>query len=187
MLAKKSYIGQLLVANPSNPKDNFDHSVILVVSYSDKASFGLQINKPMLHLTLKDIGDQLDLFIDSSEPIYYGGIMNADKIHVVHSNDWAGVTTVPVNDEISLTNDISILAAISAGEGPEYHRACAGFYFWEFDQMTAQIEAGPNSRVKHRWEYTTANIQNVFESGHSLDQWHRVIRDSAQQQISAWF
>lgn len=186
-MTKKSYVGNLLAANPLNPKDSLDHSVVLIVSHSDGMALGLQLNRPMIDLTMADIGDQVGIYLDSEDPIFYGGSMNPNKIHMVHSNDWSGLTTVQLNDEISLTNDISVLAAISQGEGPEYYKACAGFWIWENDRLEQQLEAKPRSKVKHRWEMAPATIKNVFEAGATTDQWHRVIEDAAKHQISAWF
>lgn len=185
-MPKKSYVGKLLVANPLNPKDSLNHSVILVVTHTPELALGLQINKPMLDLNLSDVGDQVGIYLDSTEPIYYGGNMNPNKIHVVHSSDWSGLTTIPLTKKLSVTNDISVLAALSQGEGPECYKACAGFWAWEGGQLEEQIES-KISKVQHRWEAVPATMDNVFDYGTHLDHWHRVIEDAAKHQVSAWF
>lgn len=186
-MPKKSYIGKLIAANPLNPKDSLNHSVVLIVTHTDEVCYGLQINKPMQTMTVADISDQVGIYVPSQDPIYIGGGSQPNKIHVVHSNDWAGLTTVKVNDEISVTNDISVLAALSRGEGPEYFKACAGFCYWDAEQLMEQIEAKSDVRVKHRWEYVAASLDNVFDSGNNLDHWHKVIEEAARHQVSAWF
>lgn len=185
-MPKKSYVGQLIAANPLNPKDNLNHSVILIVTHTPDLALGLQINRPLFDLNLAEVSDQVGIFVDSQEPVYHGGNMGPNKIHVIHSNDWSGLTTVQITDQLSVTNDISVLAALSQGEGPEFYRACAGFCAWESGQLDAQITAKPNSTVKHRWEIAPATMENVFDSGANLDHWHRVIEAAAREQVSNW-
>jgi putative transcriptional regulator len=186
-MPKKSYVGQLIAANPLNPKDNLNHSVILIVTHTPDLALGLQLNRPLLDLNLAEVSDQVGIFVDSQEPVYYGGKMSPNKIHVVHSNDWSGLTTVQITDQLSVTNDISVLAALSQGQGPEFYKACAGFWGWDRGQLDAQITAKSTSNVKHRWETAPATLENVFAIGAELDHWHRVIEAAAREQVSNWF
>jgi putative transcriptional regulator len=185
-MSKNSYVGQLLVANPLNPKDSLTHSVILVVTHTSELSLGLQINRPILDLSMADVSDQVGVYVTSSEPIFYGGNMSPNKIHVIHSNEWQGLTTIPITDTLSVTNDVSVLVALSRGDGPEYWKACAGCWAWESGQLEEQLSAKPESKVRHRWELATADPEIVFDSGPSLDIWHRVIEAAAREQVSAW-
>ena len=186
-MPKKTYVGQLLAANPLNPKDSLDHSVILVVTHTPNLAFGLQINRPMTDLTVAEVSDQVGIYVPDPTPVYYGGGVGASKIHVIHSSDWGGFNTIEVTDELSVTSDISVLAAISRGEGPEYYKACAGIWGWEGDQLNKEIEARSNSDVKHRWEAVKATPELIFDSGNNLDHWHKVIEAAAREQVSAWF
>jgi putative transcriptional regulator len=106
---------------------------------------------------------------------------------MIHSNDWSGPSTVKVTDQISVTHDISVLAALSQDEGPQLYKACAGFWAWQGGQLESQILAKPNSTIKHRWEIAPATMENVFNSGENLDHWHRVIEAAAHEQVSNWF
>lgn len=185
-MAKKSYVGTLLAANPLNPRDNLNHSVILIVTHTDEHCLGLQINRPMSDLSIADVSDQVGLYVPCQDSVYAGGNMQPNRIHMLHSNDWAGLTTVRITEDISLTNDISVLAALSRNEGPEYFRACAGFWSWDTDQLTAQIR-GKGNNIKHRWESVPATMSTVFECGDYTDHWHKVIEEAARQQVSTWF
>lgn len=186
-IQKTSYAGQLLAANPLNPKDSLENGVILVVSHATEYSLGLQINRPLTDFTIGEVGAQVGLFIDLDDPVYYGGNITTNKIHIIHSNDWSGLTTIKINDEISVTNDISVLVAMSKNEGPEYFRACAGFWGWESGQLENQLSAIPNQRVRHRWEPVTATLENVFGQADQDDHWRSVLNEAARERVSSWF
>jgi len=180
----KSLVGQLLIANPSNPKDSLEGSVILIVTHNSDMTLGLQINRPMVDIDLRAVSEQIGVFLDVDDPIYFGGTLNNNKIHVIHSNDWTGLTSVKISKDLSLTNDLSVLAAIAANEGPEYFKACAGFWAWEPMQLENQLD-NKNSKVKYRWELVKASSDLVFNT--DLDHWHTAMQVAAKHKISSWF
>ena len=103
---------------------------------------------------------------------------------MIHSLDWQGLTTVEIAPNIGLTNDISILTALTRGEGPEYLRACAGFMSWREGALWRELDH--TTETEHKWELAPANISTVFEFD-ELDQWHHCIEASARSQVSRWF
>lgn len=183
-MTKKTLLGQLLVANPLNPKDGLDHSVILVVTDSPTAVLGLQLNLPAKNMPVSGIFAQLGLWYDGDEVVHQGGPLNPSKIHMVHTLDWQGLTTVEIAPNLGLTNDISILAALARGEGPEYFRACSGFLSWRGSVLDEELDY--KSKTEHKWELAPSNISTVFETD-ELDQWHRCVEASAKSQVSRWF
>lgn len=185
MPAKKKYPGHLLVSNPNNPRDELSKSVILIVSHTERMAVGLQINNPLEDINLQDVANNLGMDYPNPDLLYYGGNMSTNKIHVVHSNDWQGMTTVQLNDEISVTNDISVLAALSRGEGPEFFRACAGYWLWDDHRLDLQL----NPRFKdepHKWEITPADSRIIFD-GEGPEQWRVALDHAAKYQVNAWF
>lgn len=186
-MPKKTYVGQLMAANPLNPRDSLDHSVILVVTHTANFAFGLQINRPLSELTVAEVSDQVGIYVPDPTPVYYGGGVGTSKIHVIHTNDWEGFNTIKVTDELSVTSDVSVLAALSRGEGPEQYKACAGIWGWDGDKLAQEIEAKTGSEVLHRWETVKATPELIFDSGNNLDHWHRIIEAAAREQVSAWF
>ena len=56
-MTKQRYQGRLLVANPSNPKDELTQAVILVVTHTDAMAVGLQINNPHEDLTVDRVAE----------------------------------------------------------------------------------------------------------------------------------
>jgi putative transcriptional regulator len=184
-MKKKNYRGHLLAANPSNPKDDLSQAVILLINQTPLTAIGLQLNFPIEELTLSSISDKIGIAIDDDSPIYRGGNANINKISIIHSTDWKGLSTTTINSDIAVTNDISILAALSRGEGPEYFRACSGHWVWTDGELGEQLKSN-NNNVPYKWETIPATINNVFNNN-GWSQWHDVLNESAQLTVASWF
>jgi putative AlgH/UPF0301 family transcriptional regulator len=183
-----NYQGHLIASHPCNPQDEHHHSVILMVNHTPDTAVGLRINQLVNIPVLKNIvNENLGIDYHRDDPLYSGGSSSANKIHVIHSMDWSGLSTVQITDEIGITNDISVFAALSRDEGPEHFKACMGFWFWangHFDlQMNHKIRP---QESRHRWEPVEATIENTFQTSEVL-MWDRVIEESAKMQINSWF
>lgn len=184
-MAKKKYSGYLLVANPNNPRDELAKSVLLCVNHTGNLAIGLQINNQLVDIDLSTVAFNLGMDFPSNAPLWYGGNIASNKIHVVHTNDWRGITTVKLNDEISVTNDISVLAAISRGDGPEYFRACAGYWLWEDGRMDKMLDPR-DKEDPMKWEVVPATMDLIFD-GEGQDQWRIALERAAKHQVDAWF
>lgn len=181
----QSLAGELLIANPQNPRDELDRAVILVVSHSPMLAIGLQINLPIRDLDLCTVAFNSHIDCDSSDPLFYGGNMDTNKIHVVHSTDWQGLTTVQLNDQIAITNDLSVIMAISRNDGPEHFRACAGYWIWSDGRLGKQLD--PHIwEDPHTWETVPATADLVFDDS-GTEQWRRALDQSVKNQIDSWF
>lgn len=183
-MTKKNYQGHLLAANPNNPRDELDRAVILLIGYGADTVFGLQINNPYDDLNIKSISDNIGIDLDIDAGIYRGGSNGLGKISVVHSADWTGLSTVLISENLAVTNDISVLAALSRGEGPEYFRACAGHWLWERSQLESQLD--PHTKTRYKWEAVPARLETVFGL-EGEEQWQTALEESARHQVSAWF
>lgn len=185
MTEKKKYDGYLLAANPANPKDDLERSVILLLRHTDDISVGLQINRELPNHKLSDISETNGIFIDSNASLWYGGNTEERKIHVVHSTDWMGLSSGKITNDIAVTNDISILAAVSRGEGPEYFRACTGYWVWDNGRMNHMLDPHYHDEPV-KWEILPATMETAF-SEEGIDQWLLAIDRSAQFQTASWF
>ena len=185
-MTKKKYAGHLLVANPNNPRDELSKSVILLATHTDKLAIGLQLNNPLEEIDLQTVAYNSNIdYPREGDPLFYGGNISMNKIHVVHSNDWQGLSTVKLNEQLSVTNDISVLAALSRGDGPRYFRACAGYWLWDNSMLDEMLD--PRSRSHpHKWETVPSTIKNVF-NGDGPDQWRSVLDQATKHHVSAWF
>lgn len=185
-MIKKNLQGQVLIANPNNPHDEISRSLILLVLHTPERAVGLQINNPLEGINLSIVAENIGIKIDTDDALWFGGSVGNNKIHVVHSSDWAGMSTIEINKEISITNDISVLSAIAGKEGPSQFRACAGFYVWEDGQLDRQLFARNDDQISHRWETVRATGKLIFQ-GEGPDQWVTALETSTKQQVAAWF
>lgn len=182
----KKYQGNLLIANPSNPKDFLNQAVLLLVTHTDSIGIALQINAVHEEINLTSIGTGMGIPYIGKEPVWYGGNISVNKIHVVHSLDWRSMTTVALNKEIGITNDIGVLSAISQGQGPMYFKACAGYWLWEEGKLDEMLNPRcPNPKEPYRWEIVPANMENVFEIPPE-ELWMESIKDAAKLKVSEW-
>lgn len=186
MRSERLIYGQLLVAHPLNPQDTLNQGVVLVVAHSDEVSMGIQLNLPLETLRLQTVCEGIGIWFETDEPVYCGGNMSGNKIHVVHSTDWAGMTTQQLSDDVAITSDISVLTALSMGEGPSLFRACAGRWVWHSGLLDRQLDSKNWPDQDYRWELVPATTQTVFEQNGS-DQWHHALAEAAKQQVAAWF
>lgn len=182
---RSPYQGLLLGANPLNPQNRMNKSVILVINQLGPAIIGLQLNNQIADLHFNDVIQNLGFWSDINPPVYFGGNLGANRLHLIHSLDWSSLTTVVVNNQIGVTSDISILAAISESQGPEYFRACAGYWSWGQDVLTQQLDSINNPDQEYKWETVEADIENVF-SFHEEEQWQYVLQQSTSFQIKKW-
>lgn len=185
-MRQKKYQGQLLVANPKNPRDSLYGGVILLLSHTDQMSVGVQINHRMKEIDLSDVAHGIGMWYEGADPMYHGGNVATGKVHVVHSLDWQGMSTIKINKDIGVTNDISILSAISNGEGPAYFRACAGIWMWEGGILEKQLSTKKSKDIMHRWELAPSTLENVFDEEEDT-QWYSVLEHSARIQVNNWF
>jgi putative transcriptional regulator len=177
--------GHLLIANPNNPKDDLSRSVMLIVSHTPQMSVALQVNNPVEDLDLKIVSHGLGIDYHFADPLYYGGNTNTHKIHVVHSAGWEGLTTIKLTEEISVTSDVSVLQAIADGTGPDFYRACAGYWVWKDGFLATQLDPRSHNDP-HKWEVTPATQENVF-TDEGPNQWRYALEDCARYQVNEWF
>lgn len=175
--------GQLLVAHPQNPTDMLESSVILIVSVEDGVSVGIQLESVYPELLLDDICQRMDIPYMGNTPVYRSGNRGIGRISVIHTPDWRGPSTQVINSQISISNDISILAALSAGEGPSRFRACAGHWIWPMSQVTQQIAGGLDS---YRWITQFASAQLVFDLD-GVSQWRACLAQAVREQQDSWY
>jgi putative transcriptional regulator len=117
--------------------------------------------------------------------IYIGGPVDTHRVFVLHSLDWRASTTMKVNEDIGISNDISVLAAIADGVGPALYRACVGHCGWAPGQLDGEVAGEMPWQHNTRWLNTPATIESVFNLNEE-DQWQQGIELVAQNKIATW-
>lgn len=186
-MSNRNHRGKLLVANPCNPQDELDKAVLVIITHTDTSSICLQINNVLEDISFTDVVRNLGFNYKGYDPVYFGGNIDQNKIHVLHSLDWKGLSTVAINDEVGITNDLSVIAALSQGVGPIHFKACSGYWLWENKRLDLQLSIDADlSEEPHRWELAPADVKTVFEVN-SEELWGYSIKYSARHRIAEWF
>ena len=161
--------GQFLIAMPGMADRNFARTVIYVCAHSDAGAMGFVINRPqaltftdvLLHLDLIQSDDAIMLPAAAREfPIQTGGPVESGRGFVLHSDDYASDSSIPISDDISLTATLDIVRAICKGGGPRRATMMLGYAGWGAGQLETEI--GNNG-----WLNCPANEELIFDR--SLD------------------
>lgn len=176
-----NYRGQLLIANPLLADSGISESVFIVVDQVKTNLTTICINRPYQNgSSFSNVMSSLGLNSDYYDmPLYFGGIESQNRVFVIHSMDWVGLTTVQLSDDIGFTTDLSILTALSENQGPEYFKPCTGFNRWNKLELDQDIKNSKFSIIQ-------SNIEICFES-EDQDLWRNALMLSAREQVSNWF
>lgn len=186
-MIEQCYAGYLLASHPKRQDPILRKSVMLILDHTKSGAIGLQLNKPFTNdVTLSNVMENVGLQTSFDQPLYSGGPDATNKIHVIHSLDWYSPATVHLTNHIGVSNDLSVLAAISENEGPEYFRVVAGFTRWLPGHLEGETLGEDPWDISHTWSYIPVNLETLFGFD-DIDQWHRVITDSGKMQVNSWF
>lgn len=184
----QQYQSQILVAQPKNRSPIFHHSCVVVTRHDHQGAMGFVFNKRMdrdfcLGDVVRSVG--IDTNSNLQDPIYMGGPLEQSKVFVLHSTDWRGPTTTMITQELAYTIDISILLALSRGQGPRQYRAVCGLSSWFAGQLEGEQSGQHPWRAEHRWLTCAATADLIFDST-DHDQWHHCLDRAVSQEVSAW-
>jgi putative AlgH/UPF0301 family transcriptional regulator len=91
-----------------------------------------------------------------------------------------------LSNNLGVSHDVSVLAAISKGEGPEYFRVVAGYHKWLPGYLEGEILGEEPWDVTNTWGFVPATIETVFELD-GIEQWYTVLSESSKLQVATWF
>jgi putative AlgH/UPF0301 family transcriptional regulator len=188
MKTGKNLVGQLLVAIPNTYHTDYHRSLILVTSHWDAGSSMVIINRPSQNqvpvtAVLENAGIQCSEWKGLA---YYGGPMEQNRVQIVHTLDWAVANTRQITDEIGITNETSILAAIAANEGPRAWRCVVGQRILGPGELEGEMSGEHPWSDGHRWLTVPAEVNTVF-GGSGDQQWLNGIELAGRKEIASWF
>jgi Putative transcriptional regulator len=140
--------GQFLIAMPGLQDGNFVRSVIYVCAHSPAGAMGFIINRAqpisfidlLLHLELMEKEEIAGLPESARRmPVLMGGPVETGRGFVLHTEDYASESSIPMNDDISLTATLDIVRAISEGRGPQRATMLLGYAGWGPGQLELEL------------------------------------------------
>jgi putative transcriptional regulator len=185
-------VGQLLVAIPNTAHTAYVRGVMLVTAHWPAGSASCLINKPLNNQqTVTTIMRNAGIDARSDEPIFYGGPDETNRVQFIHTLDWQCASTKKITPGIGLTQELSILAAVARGQGPQYWRCIAGHRLLTNspglpDCIEGEISGMPPWNMGHRWLSLPATVANVFGSVGD-EQWLEAVNESSRLEVDSWF
>ena len=178
----EKYAGSLLISSPvCSVRDPYYRSVVLVAQHSAQGSWGMVLNRPSRRLSISDVMSSAGIESDNSEKIFLGGPVEPSRVHVVHSLDWESESTLRVTDNIGITGDKTILAALACNDGPKHYRVGIGLTVWVAGQIEKEVR---EANVK--WVISDSTLDGAFYKDGTL-QWESCINDFVNRAVSRYF
>lgn len=128
--------GQLLVSMPRMQGDYFSHSVTLLIEHNPDGAFGLVVSNP-LDADLPVLLEGYDVTCERDVTVVESGPVEQSRLFFLHSSEVSGQGSVPINDDVSLSTSLDILAA----DGPRDLLAGLGYAGWAGGQLESEILA----------------------------------------------
>jgi putative transcriptional regulator len=159
--------GQFLIAMPSMQDNRFARTVVFICAHSQDGAMGITINQPAPEVTFQDLLVQLDIIPEAPEirlppparrmRVQRGGPVETGRGFVLHSADYyAESSTLPIDENVSLTATLEILKAIAAGSGPQNALLALGYAGWAPGQLEEEIQA-------NGWLHCAARPDVIFD------------------------
>lgn len=183
MSASDFLTGQLLVSQPRNQEGHFARTTVLIAQHDLSSAWGVAVNRLAKTLNMQNIMAAAGIEYTGNEPIYVGGPVEPTRVHVVHSLDWFSPSTLRITDDIGITGDVSVLAAIAMNQGPQLYRAGIGLAVWSAGQLEGEQSGEAPWTKKHQWLTTDASI-DLCLTGSGEEQWQRAINHCVNQRIA---
>jgi putative transcriptional regulator len=158
--------GQMLIAMPLMQDERFARALIFVCAHSADGAMGIIVNQQAGSIDFPELLAQLNI-IDSEKSITLpnkaesmkvlrGGPVEPGRGFVLHSSDFfIENSTLPIDDDISLTATLDILKAIANGAGPERAILALGYAGWAPGQLENEIQ-------HNGWLHCAADPDLVF-------------------------
>lgn len=186
MTAFNSLTGNILVTQPKTNSNHFSKSVILVAQHGVNGAWGVTVNKEANALDIRAVMAAAGIEFNSNQRVYVGGPVEPTRVHVVHSMDWFSSSTLQITPELGITGDVSVLAAISQGEGPALWRVGIGLAAWSAGQLEGEMSGMHPWTQDHQWLMAPANPE-ICLVGTGEEQWQRAISHCVNQKIATLF
>ncbi len=145
--------GSVLISEPFLHDDNFSRTVILINEHNEKGSFGLILNRPLG----KNLSDVVEGFGEVPIPLYSGGPVDLDTLHVIHTIGPQVPGSVLISEKLFWGGDIEYLRTLAANGNldPQAVKFFIGYSGWMSNQLDAEI------KVKS-WVVTTLTPEEIF-------------------------
>lgn len=130
--------GICLLADPFMMDPNFRRSVVLISDYQKEGAVGFILNKPIT----MNIDSLVNGFPEFESEVYYGGPMQTDTIHYIHTKGDLLEGSIEVLPGIFWGGDFAQLKALIENKliGSNDIRFFVGYSGWSAGQLEAEMD-----------------------------------------------
>lgn len=154
-----------LIAMPSLTDPYFEKSVVYLCEHDQQGAMGFIINYPV-KLTVQELLKNAESIEHEpnpplTDPVYLGGPLDMERGFVLHTpiNDTS--LSMPLNDQLMMSNSNVILSSLGTTEAPENYIVALGYSSWDAGQLEDEIN-------KNQW--LTINCENDIIFNTPVDQ-----------------
>jgi putative transcriptional regulator len=159
----KSLRGQLLVATPQLPDENFYRTVVLMVEHTEDGALGVVLNR-LADRSVAELWHEVSQeACDDQRPVNLGGPVSGPLIAIHTDPDLAEMEVLP---GVYLAAQKSHLDRLVA-QDEHHYRVYLGHSGWGRGQLEGELEQGA-------WLTTPATREYVFHDGDDL--WETVAK-----------
>jgi putative transcriptional regulator len=158
--------GRLLIAEPFLVDPNFKRGVILLCDHQKDGSFGFILNKPIE----MGINDLISSFPEFKSEVYYGGPVQTDTIHYLHTRGDILPNSIKVLSGVYWGGDFEQLKEYIKADKikPDDIRFYVGYSGWAAGQLKTE-------RDILSWMTVDGHIDYVFGENKGL--WKNVLEE----------
>ncbi|GAA0827197.1 MULTISPECIES: YqgE/AlgH family protein [Marinomonas] len=155
-----SFKDHFLISMPHLDDPHFQHTVVYLCEHTEDGAMGIIINRPS-NIDFTELADHLGMQIAcpwlTSEPIYNGGPVEAERGFILHTADKSWSNTLKITSDVSLSASLETLEHISEGNGPEAFRITLGCAGWDAGKLESEI-------ANNDWLVCEADLDVLFHT-----------------------
>jgi putative transcriptional regulator len=160
--------GSLLLAEPFMDDPNFKRTVVMLSEHTQKGTLGFVINRTMPMLA----SDVLPAFPDFDAPLFYGGPVDTDSVHFLHTKGdliegsykvMPGVWWGGHFDQLKLLIEMNLITSANV-------RFYLGYSGWDPGQLQDEID-------DKAWIIHKGRKENIFTDLQGDDLWKHILND----------
>ncbi|MDG1433021.1 MAG: YqgE/AlgH family protein [Saprospiraceae bacterium] len=166
MIDRKIGRGKVLLAEPFMMDSNFKRSVVLVCEHEEEGSLGFILNKS---LKMK-INDLVSEFPDIESFVYYGGPVQTDTIHYIHTAGHLLEDSEEIMPGVFWGGDFEKLKILISNKliKADNIRFFIGYSGWSESQLKGELKLGS-------WVIAEMDLNYLFKVG-ERDLWSKVMK-----------
>jgi len=130
--------GTFLISAPLMQDPNFRRSVVLLCEHNEReGTFGLILNRELdVHL-----GDVLEDYMTYDPPLYMGGPVQRETLHVLHTRPDDIPGGMPLGNDVTWGGDFEVVQQVAKGgdAAPDNLRFFLGYAGWGPGQLRAEL------------------------------------------------